>query len=282
MTSALLSQFVAELYLYGILIFELHRAHFSNNLFIGYFILDIMKIDLPHICLNRIKNLRASMWIYHGTSSGFKSSTQSPQNCFHPASKRYVLRVHLCLLMVLPHMCMSYTIYAVTSSHTISITSRLVPLSKTRFLRSTEVWFLLSTLLSIKFALLTASMRCLTTVPLCVTWCGLVLKKLTGGDYLLVEPVTMYLFGGGIVAMYSSTTKETICHGRSSKHVQQLSGDSLECSQLLLPMRECRSDSWTGRESGSIFPDIWRSSTGEEGCASNQESAAWLFLVVSS
>ena len=62
MMSALLSQFVAEFYLYGILIFELHRAHFSNNLLLDTSFY-IMKINLPHICLNRIKNLRADMWI---------------------------------------------------------------------------------------------------------------------------------------------------------------------------------------------------------------------------
>ena len=40
LTSALLSQFVAEFYLYGLLIFELQRAHFSNNPFNEYYILD--------------------------------------------------------------------------------------------------------------------------------------------------------------------------------------------------------------------------------------------------
>ena len=54
MTSALLSQFVAEFYLYGILIFELHRAHFSNNLLLDITFY-IMKINLPHICLIELK-----------------------------------------------------------------------------------------------------------------------------------------------------------------------------------------------------------------------------------
>ena len=49
LTSALLSKFVAELNLNGILIFEFQRVPFSNNLFNEYYILDNEHKTAPNL-----------------------------------------------------------------------------------------------------------------------------------------------------------------------------------------------------------------------------------------